>query len=330
MIFRSPARRTRGFPISLFLLRRLATFVATLLAASAVIFAVLDVMPGNVAEVMLGESATPESLKALEQRLGLDRPPLVRYAAWMRGLAVGDMGQSVAYDTPVAALIAERLAVTVPLALMAMAMTTVLALTLGLYAASRHNRLGDVGVMAATQVGIALPTFWFAILLVWLFAVKLQWLSAGGFPGWEDSAWEGVKALLLPAVALAVFQTAILARITRSAVLEVLREDFVRTARAKGLTRRQVLWRHVLRNAFVAVLTIMGLQFANLLAGTVIVESVFSLPGLGRLVFQAILNRDLVVVRNVVMVLAAAVILINFVVDVLYVVIDPRLRVHRA
>jgi len=323
-------RGPEDFPISLFLLQRFATFVATLLAASAVIFTVLDVLPGNVAEVMLGESATPESLKALEGRLGLDRPPLERYAAWMKGLAVGDMGHSVAYDSPVAELVGERLAVTVPLAVLAMTMTTVLALSLGIYAASRHNKLGDVGVMIASQVGIALPTFWFAILLVWLFAVKLQWFSAGGFPGWDDSLWDGVKALLLPAVSLAVFQTAILSRITRSAVLDVLREDFVRTARAKGLTRRQVLWRHVLRNAFVAVLTIMGLQFANLLAGTVIVETVFSLPGLGRLVFQAILNRDLVVVRNIVMILAAAVIVINFVVDVLYVVIDPRLRARHA
>lgn len=319
-------RAARGRAISLFLLKRFATFVATLLAASAVIFAVLDVLPGNVAEVMLGESATPESLKALSEKLGLDRPPLARYAAWMGGLARGDMGLSVAYDTPVLDLVLERLAVTAPLALMAMALTTVAALSLGVFAASRHNQLGDVGVMVASQVGMAVPSFWFAILLVWLFAVKLQWVSAGGFPGWEESTWEALKALLLPALSLAVFQTAILARITRSAVLEVLREDFVRTARAKGLTRRQVMWRHVLRNAFVAVLTIMGLQFANLLAGTVIVESVFSLPGLGRLVFQALLNRDLVVVRNVVMLLAAAVIVINFVVDVLYVVIDPRLR----
>ena len=315
-----------GRAISLFLLKRFATFVATLLAASAVIFAVLDVLPGNVAEVMLGESATPESLKALSEKLGLDRPPLARYAAWMGGLTRGDMGMSVAYDTPVLDLVLERLAVTAPLALMAMTLTTIAALSLGVFAASRHNRLGDVGVMVASQIGMAVPSFWFAILLVWLFAVKLQWVSAGGFPGWEENTWEAVKALLLPATSLAVFQTAILARITRSAVLEVLREDFVRTARAKGLTRRQVMWRHVLRNAFVAVLTIMGLQFANLLAGTVIVESVFSLPGLGRLVFQALLNRDLVVVRNVVMLLAAAVIVINFVVDVLYVVIDPRLR----
>jgi peptide/nickel transport system permease protein len=316
----------RDFPISLFLLKRFATFVATLLAASAVIFAVLDVLPGNVAEVILGESATPESVRALNAKLGLDRPPLVRYAAWMSGLAVGDMGMSVAYDTPVAELVKERLAVTLPLAVMAMGLTTLLALSLGIYAASRHNRLGDVGVMVLSQIGIAVPSFWFAILLVWLFAVKLHWVSAGGFPGWDEGVWQGVKALLLPAMALAVFQTAILSRITRSAVLEVLREDFVRTARAKGLSQRQTLWRHVLRNAFVAVLTVMGLQFANLLAGTVIVESVFSLPGLGRLIFQAILNRDLIVVRNIVMLLAAAVILINFVVDLLYVVIDPRLR----
>ena len=290
----------------------------------------LDVLPGDVAEVMLGESATPESMTALRARLGLARPPLERYAAWMSGLAHGDMGMSFAYDTPVVDLVGERLAVTVPLAVMAMLLTTLLALSLGLYAASRHNRLGDVGVMALSQLGIALPNFWFAILLILLFAVKAQWFSAGGFPGWSDSLWDGFKALVLPAVALAAVQAAILARITRSAVLEVLREDFVRTARAKGLSRRQVLWRHVLRNAFVPVLTVMGLQFANLLTGTVVIENVFSLPGLGRLVFQAISNRDLIVVRNVVMLLAAAVIVINFVVDVLYAVIDPRLRVSRA
>ena len=217
---------------------------------------------------------------------------------------------------------------TVPLAAIAMAITTLASLALGLYAASRHNRPGDVAVMALTQLGIAVPSFWFAILLVWLFAVKLHWFSAGGFPGWDEGWWPAFKALILPAVALAAVQAAILARITRSAVLDVLREDFVRTARAKGLSARQTLWRHVLRNAFVPVLTVMGLQFANLIAGTVVIENVFSLPGLGRLVFQAIANRDLLIVRNVVMLLAAAVIVINFVVDVLYAVIDPRLRLH--
>jgi len=319
--------------ISFFLAKRFASFVLTLLAASAVIFAVLDVLPGNAAEVMLGESATPESLAALTARLGLDRPPLVRYVDWMKGLATGDLGISTAYDTPIAQLIGERLRVTVPLALLAMALTTALAFSLGLFAAARHGRAGDVGIMAVSQIGIAVPNFWFAILLILVFSVKLRWFSAGGFPGWSAADGGGVvpalRALVLPAVALAVVQAAILARIVRSAVLEVLREDFVRTARAKGQTPRGVLWGHVLRNALVPVVTVMGLQFANLLAGTVVIEQVFSLPGLGRLVFQAIANRDLLVVRNVVMLLAASVVVINFAVDVLYVVIDPRLRTRR-
>ena len=289
----------------------------------------LDVLPGNVAQVMLGESASREALQALESKLGLDRPALERYGAWMAGLARGDMGQSVAYDTPVLQLVQERLVVTVPLTVMAMLLTTLLALVLGVYAAAHHNRLGDVGVMALSQLGIAVPSFWFAIVLILVFAVKLRWFSAGGFPGWDEGVWNGVRALVLPALAQAAVQASILTRITRSAVLDVLREDFVRTARAKGLSRREVLWRHVLRNAFVPVLTVIGLQFASLLAGTVVIEYVFSLPGLGRLVFQAIANRDLVVVRNVVMLLAAAVIAINFVVDVLYAVIDPRLRSRR-
>jgi len=295
---------------------------------------VLDLLPGNAAEVMLGESATPEAVEALTHKLGLDRPAWERYTHWMTGLATLDVGDSYSYNSPIAELIAERMVVTVPLALLAMALTTVIALTLGVYAASRHNKLGDVGVMAASQVGIAIPNFWFAILLVLLFAVKLEWFSAGGFPGWTEEEggglWDGLMALVLPAVSLAVVQAAILARITRSAVLDVLREDFVRTARAKGLSQRAVLWRHVLRNAFVPVLTVMGLQFATLVTGTIVVEQVFSLPGLGRLIFQAISNRDVVLVQNIVMLLAAAVIAINFVVDVLYAVTDPRLKVHAA
>jgi peptide/nickel transport system permease protein len=313
-----------------FLLKRLATFVATLAVASVVVFVVLELLPGNAAEVILGDTATPESLAALNAKLGLDQPALSRYANWVGGLLRGQTANSISYDTPTAELIVQRLHVSVPLALMAMALTLVLALGLGLYAASRHNRIGDVGVMAASQIGIAIPNFWFAILLILLFAVKLQWVSAGGFPGWtEDDGsglWDGVKALILPAVALALVQAAILARVTRSAVLEVMREDFVRTARAKGLSRRAALFKHVLRNAMIPVLTVAGLQFANLITGTIVVENVFVLPGIGRLVFQAISNRDLIVVRDVVMLLAAVVVLVNFVVDVLYAVIDPRLR----
>jgi peptide/nickel transport system permease protein len=243
------------------------------------------------------------------------------------------MGESYAYSTPVWELIGERMAVTLPLAVMAMAMTTVLAIAAGVYAASRHNRAGDVGVMGATQVGIAIPNFWFAILLILFFSVYLQWFNAGGFPGWsaEDGGgfWEALSALILPAVSLAAVQAAILARITRSAVLDVMREDYVRTARAKGASQRRALWGHVLRNALIPVITIMGLQFANLLAGTIVVENVFVLPGLGRLIFQSIANRDLIVVRNCVLLLAALVIVVNFIVDVLYAVIDPRIQLKR-
>ncbi len=302
----------------------------TLWVASVVVFAVLELLPGNAAEVILGDTATPESLAALNARLGLDRPPLQRYLTWVDGLARGRTENSIGYDTPTAELIGQRLQVTLPLAVISMLLAVALALAAGIYAAARHHRLGDVGVMAASQIGIAIPSFWFAILLILLFAVKLQWVGAGGFPGWsEDDGggfWPGLKALVLPAVALAVVQAAILARVTRSAMLEVMREDFVRTARAKGLSRRQALWRHVLRNAMIPVLTVMGLQFANLITGTIVVENVFVLPGIGRLVFQAIANRDLVVVRDVVMLLAATVVLVNFVVDLLYALIDPRLR----
>jgi peptide/nickel transport system permease protein len=243
-------------------------------------------------------------------------------------MARGDFGISYSYKVPVAPLVAERLALTVPLALLAMLLTTAIALVLGVYAAAHHNRLADLGIMGVSQLGISIPNFWFAILLILLFAVKLGWFKAGGFAGWDAGAGPALKSLLLPAVALATVQAAILARITRSAVLEVLREDFVRTARAKGLSRQAVLWRHVLRNALIPVVTIMGLQFGNLLAGSIVVEQVFALPGLGRLVFQAISNRDIEVVKGVVVLLALMVVTINFLVDLLYAVIDPRLKVH--
>lgn len=312
--------------MSLFLFKRTITLLATLVGASVVIFLVLEILPGNAAQILMGPDATAETVEALASKLGLDRPPLERYWTWISGMLTGDLGLSYAYSVPVSELILERLGVTVPLALMAMAITTILAISAGVFAASQHNKLGDVGMMGITQAGIAIPNFWFAILLILLFSVHLKWFSAGGFPGWENGLAAGLKALLLPAISLAVVQSAILARITRSAVLEVLREDFVRTARAKGLSRRATLWGHVLRNSLIPVVTVMGLQFAELLAGTIVVENVFYLPGLGRLVFQSIANRDVIVVRNCVMLLAAMVVIVNFFVDLLYAVIDPRVK----
>jgi peptide/nickel transport system permease protein len=312
--------------MGLFLFKRLITLVATLVATSVVVFLVLEILPGNAAQILMGPDAAPEAVAALATKLGLDRPAGVRYWEWIAGMLHGDLGLSYAYSTPVSELLGDRLLLTIPLAVMAMAITAVIALAAGIYAAARHNKLGDVGIMGLTQVGIAIPNFWFAILLIILFSVNLKWFSAGGFPGWEEGLWPGIRALMLPALSLAVVQSAILARITRSSVLEVLREDFVRTARAKGVSQRGVLWKHVLRNALVPVITVMGLQFAELLAGTIVVESVFYLPGLGRLIFQSISNRDVIVVRNCVMLLAAMVVVVNFVVDVLYAVIDPRIK----
>ena len=314
--------------MGVFLARRLLTLIATLLASSLTVFLVLEILPGDPALTIMGPDAHPDAVQALRTELGLDRPAPERYLAWIGGLLTGDMGQSYTYKVPVGGLIAERLALTVPLALISMALTIVIALGLGVYAASRHGRAGDGGVMAFTQLGIAVPSSWFGILLILLFAVQLRWLPAGGFPGWDAGPLAVARALALPAIALALVQAAILARVTRSAVLEVMREDFVRTARAKGLTRRAAMWRHVLRNAMIPVVTVMGLQFANLLAGTIVIESVFSLPGLGRLVFQAITQRDLIVVKNMVVLLAALVVVVNFLVDLAYAAIDPRIRLH--
>ena len=312
--------------MSLFLAKRFATFVATLAGTTIITFLALEILPGDPARVILGVEAPDSAVQALREQLGLDRPALERYLEWVSSLATGSFANSYTYSVPVDELLAARLEITVPLALLAMALSVAMAMTLGIFAAARHNQRGDVAVMGVSQLGISVPNFWLALLLILLFAIHLRWFSAGGFPGWDAGVGPALKSLLLPALALATVQGAILTRFTRSAVLETMREDYVRTARAKGLTRSQTLRRHVLRNAMIPLVTVMGLQFANLLAGTIVVENVFALPGVGRLILQAITNRDLVVVRDVVTLLAAMVVLINLGVDLLYAAIDPRLK----
>ena len=308
-----------------YLLQRLAVLAATLIAASVIVFAVMSILPGDAAEAMLGPSATPEAVAALSHKLGLDQPVHLRYAHWIAGVARGDFGLSYAYGSPIGPLIASSLAISAPLAILAMALSTLVALSAGVYAADRRGRPGDAIVMAASQIGIAVPNFWLAILLVIVFSVTLRLTPAGGFPGWGEPVF-ALRALILPAVALAVVQAAILTRVTRSALLEALNEDFMRTARAKGVSRHAALWRHALPNALVPILTIMGLQFANLVAGAIVVENVFVLPGIGRLILQSISNRDTPVVEDCVMLIAIIVIGLNFVVDLACAAIDPRLR----
>ncbi|MFE0015428.1 ABC transporter permease [Mesorhizobium sp. NPDC059054] len=309
-----------------YLLKRVAIAFATLVLASIVVFAVLEILPGDPARLMLGMNASAEQVEQVRTQMGLNDPLLLRYFHWIGNLAVLDFGRSYTYSVPVIDLVRERVAVSLPLALIALALSTLIAIPVGLYAASRQGRLGDTVSMGASQVGVAVPNFWFALLLIYLFAVWLKWVPAGGFPGWSAGIWPALKALILPAIALALPQAAILARVTRQALIEVLSEDYIRTARAKGMPYRTVLWRHALRNAMIPVLTILGLQFAFLLAGTIIIENVFYLPGLGRLIFQAITQRDLIVVESVVMLLVATVILVNLLVDFSYAVVDPRLR----
>jgi len=300
--------------------------MVTLLVASLLIFLLLEILPGDPAAVILGVGAQEDTLRALRAELGLDLPAPVRYLNWIGEVLQGDLGRSYTYDTPVQELLLNRVELSLPLALLAILLSTGIAIPLGVFAASRHRKVADTGIMGFAQLGVAVPNFWFAILLILLFSVKLGWFSAGGFAGWDAGWFPAFKSLVLPAVALALPQAAILARVTRSSVLETVQEDYIRTARAKGLSRSQALWRHAVRNALIPVVTILGLQLSFLLAGTIIIENVFYLPGVGRLLFQAIAQRDLMVVKNLVLVLAATVVLINFLVDLLYAVLDPRLR----
>ncbi|WP_394892509.1 ABC transporter permease [Mesorhizobium sp. AaZ16] len=312
-----------------YLLKRFLIGALTLVFASLVVFSVLEILPGDPARLMLGMNASEETVQVLREQMGLNQPLLLRYLDWAGGLLMLDFGKSYTYSVPVIDLIAERIVVSLPLAIMALFLSTVIAIPVGVFAAQRRGRTADTLSMGAAQIGVAIPNFWFALILIYIFAVWLRLVPAGGFPGWNAGVWPAFKTLILPAVALALPQAAILARVTRSALLEVLGEDYIRTARAKGMPRSHVLWRHALRNAMIPVLTILGLQFAFLLAGTIIIENVFYLPGLGRLIFQAITQRDLIVVESVVMLLVATVIVVNLLVDLSYAIVDPRLRIRR-
>jgi peptide/nickel transport system permease protein len=306
--------------------RRIGGFLAALLLASLVIFTAVEVLPGDSAQMILGTEARPDTLAALRHEMGLDQPVTQRYADWVAGFVQGDLGTSRTYSLSVSTLVAERLVVSVPLALAALAFAVGTGLSLGIFAALRRNSLIDHALMGLTQIGIAVPNFWFAMVLVLVFAVNLRIFPAGGFPGWAQGGFAAMSSLVLPTVALALPQAAILARIVRASLIETLHEDYMRTARAKGLSYGQAIRRHALRNAMIPVLTIMGLQLAFLLAGAIIIENVFALPGLGRLIFQAIQQRDRVVVMSIVLLLVGTIMLINLALELIYLAVDPRLR----
>jgi peptide/nickel transport system permease protein len=311
-----------------YLIKKLIILLMLLFLVSIAVFSILFVLPGDPAQVILGINATPDALASLRAELGLDKSFFEQYMDWMGNLVTGRGNRSINYDIPVYDLILSSLAVTGPLALLAMIFAVIFSLPFGVYAARHQNQPGDVTVMFFTQLGLATPEFWLGILLILLLSVHWGLFSAGGFPGWSADFWGSLKALILPAFALGIIRASILTRLTRSSMLEVLREDYIRTARAKGLRERTVIYVHALKNALIPVLTILGLQLGQLMAGAIIIENVYYLPGLGRLVFQAIGQRDLPVVRDIVLFMAAAVVLINFIVDLCYASLDPRIQLE--
>jgi ABC-type dipeptide/oligopeptide/nickel transport system permease component len=312
-----------------YLLGRLGLLAGVLVAASLLIFVVLQIAPGDPARYMLGMDAMPDSVAALRHRMGLEGGVVQRYLRWLGGLLQGDFGISYTYGVPVADLIGERLRVSLPLAIYALLLSFGLAFLIGLQSALRRGSWIDGTLSAVSQLGLAIPEFWLGLVLVLVFAVHLHWTSAGGFPGWQGGFLSAVRGLTLPAIALALPQAAILGRVLRGELIDALGEDYVRAARAKGMSERQALFRHALPNALVPVFTLLGMQAAFLLAGSIIVENVFSLPGLGRLVFQAVTQRDLIVVQAVVLVLVAAVVSVTALADLACATLDPRWRGRR-
>ncbi|NLE98978.1 MAG: ABC transporter permease [Propionibacterium sp.] len=305
---------------------RLAWFVASLLLASLLIFAATNLLPGDIANVLLGTNASAEQVEALREQLGLNRPFPVRYVEWLSGVVVGDFGTSMVGGQPVSSIIFSRLEISAWLVGLATIGSLVIALPVGTYAAMRRRHVDGVAVSAASQVGLAVPSFWAGIWLVVLFAVTLRWLPAGGYVSYWDSFTDWVRHLILPVAALSIVQASVISRYVRSAVIDVLHTDYFRTARAIGWTRSGAIWRHGMRNISISLLTVIGLQITTLLVGAIIIEQVFAIPGLGSRLLLAVTQRDLAIVQGIVLVLVWAVLLINFLVDVAYQFVDPRLR----
>ncbi|WP_063729550.1 ABC transporter permease [Streptomyces sp. RTd22] len=308
------------------LVQRIAILLASLVVSSMLVFAFMAVLPGDPARVALGTSASDSAVAQLREQFGLDRPLVVQYLHWVQGLVTFDPGNSYVSHAQIGPQIADRLQVTLWLVGTGMVLACILAIPMGILMAVRHRRPSGLILSALSQVGVAVPAFLAGILLITVFAVGLGWLPANG---WTPPAQDPVlflKQLALPALSLGMVQAAMLTRYVRSAVLDVLREDYLRTARAKGLRPTQALLRHGLRNAAVPVVTVLGLHLATLLVGAVVIERVFVIPGLGSLLLDSVSNRDLILVQDVVMIIAMAVLLVNFLVDLIYLVIDPRLR----
>ena len=309
-----------------YLLRRFLSMLATMLVVGIVVFFVIRSVPGDVTSALLGQDATPQQIEDLRRRLNLDQPWPAQFAAWFGGVVRGDLGNSTYMRIPVLQALAQRLEPTAMLALAATLVAVTLGIGLGVIAAVRHGTVTDYAVMVVAMLGLSLPTFWLGLLMIMLFAVTLQWLPAAGYGALSDGVGRTVRYLVMPAVALGFSQAAVIARMTRASLLDALGEDFVRTAKSKGLPPARVVLRHALRNALLPVLTVIGLSIATLAGGVVVTETVFNIPGAGRLVIESVQRRDYPVLQGAVIAVAAVYALINLLVDLSYLALDPRVR----
>lgn len=312
-----------------YILRRIFFLLLAVFVASVAIFLMIRGAGGNVAAVVLGKDATPEAINALASEYGLDRPYVVQYLDWIGQMLQGDLGRSFRTRESVASLVLVRLPVSIPLALSGLLLGILIAVPLGTYAARNAGRTPGMLVGLFSQIGIAVPVFWAGILLSLVFGVRLGWLPTGGWTGWSENWVQSLRSLVLPVLALGLILGAVLIRYVRSALLDVMNQDFVRTARASGMTEGEALLRVGLRNAALPIITVIGLQMAELVGGTVIVETVFSLPGLARMILANVAAREVIVVQSTVMLIIVFVVGVNFIVDMLYGVLDPRVRTRR-
>ena len=309
-----------------YIARRLLATIPVIILISLITFFAVALLPGDPVLAVLGEEADLNAVEAIRQQLGLDRPVLVRYFDWIGNAIQGDFGKSVRAGDDVSTLLSKRLEVTLELGILAMMIALMIGIPLGLIAGSRPNTPFDYGGTMFAVLGAAIPNFWLALMLVLFFSVRLGWFPTTGFTSFLDDPVENLRSLILPAIAIGVFQSAVLARQTRAALVEVLRQDYVRTAYAKGLRGRTVIVRHAFRNALIPVVTVLGIQVSTIVGGAIIIESVFALPGVGKLLIDSIFQREVITVQAIALLVATAVALANLVVDVSYAFLDPRIR----
>ncbi|MFJ7647547.1 ABC transporter permease [Lysinibacillus sp. NPDC097279] len=312
----------------MYIIRRFILLITTILLVSIITFGVFQILPGDPVRTMLGTEADPTQIENLRSELGLDRPLYEQYADWMKGLLTGELGNSIRFSMPVKDLLFDRLPVTMSLALLTLTIVLLVSLPLGMFAARRQNKLSDVSLSTLTQIGMAVPSFWLGMMLILYVGMKFSFFKISGYIPWTQSISGALSTLVLPALTIAIPQIAVNFRYVRTAILEQMQLDYVRTIRSKGMSEQNVMYKHVLKNAMIPILTVFGLIMAEVVAGTIIVEQVFSLPGVGQLLITAISNRDFPLVQGIVMYITVAVVVINFIVDILYSVLDPRIRLR--